>query len=81
MLMVLGLGWLDHVLDQVLHQVLDLATSQPVLSRVNVRVLSSLTSDLCPRQRKTSEALAKLMSLQAPDATVVTLGPDHAILR
>ncbi|KAM9835999.1 copper-transporting ATPase 2 [Aulostomus maculatus] len=29
---------------------------------------------------KTSEALAKLMSLQATDATVVTMGPDHAII-
>uniref|UniRef100_A0A3B4UBX1 Copper-transporting ATPase 2 n=1 Tax=Seriola dumerili TaxID=41447 RepID=A0A3B4UBX1_SERDU len=29
---------------------------------------------------KTSAALAKLMSLQATDATVVTLGPDHSIL-
>uniref|UniRef100_A0A7N6BEA7 Copper-transporting ATPase 2 n=1 Tax=Anabas testudineus TaxID=64144 RepID=A0A7N6BEA7_ANATE len=36
---------------------------------------------LCtPIQSKTSEALAKLMSLQATDATVVTLGPDHSII-
>uniref|UniRef100_A0A8C8A2M1 Copper-transporting ATPase 2 n=1 Tax=Oryzias sinensis TaxID=183150 RepID=A0A8C8A2M1_9TELE len=31
-------------------------------------------------KRKTSEALAKLMSLQATDATVVTVGPDHSII-
>uniref|UniRef100_A0A4W5R3Z6 Copper-transporting ATPase 2 n=1 Tax=Hucho hucho TaxID=62062 RepID=A0A4W5R3Z6_9TELE len=48
----------------------------PGLSLLNLAFFLLCT----PVQSKTSEALAKLMSLQATDATVVTLGPDHSIL-
>uniref|UniRef100_A0A8B9F057 Copper-transporting ATPase 2 n=1 Tax=Amazona collaria TaxID=241587 RepID=A0A8B9F057_9PSIT len=45
-------------------------------------VLNLLFFVLCTFvQSRTSEALAKLISLQATEATVVTLGPDHSIIR
>ncbi|GAB0180190.1 copper-transporting ATPase 2 [Grus japonensis] len=45
-------------------------------------VLNLLFFVLCTFvQSKTSEALAKLISLQATEATVVTVGPDHSIIR
>ena len=36
---------------------------------------------VCLIQSKTSEALSKLMSLQATEATVVTLNSDRSVLR
>lgn len=46
-----------------------------------VFLVSCKHTDCFHCQSKTSEALAKLMSLQASDATVVTLGPDNSIIR
>uniref|UniRef100_A0A3Q2D1E6 P-type Cu(+) transporter n=1 Tax=Cyprinodon variegatus TaxID=28743 RepID=A0A3Q2D1E6_CYPVA len=48
----------------------------PGLSLLNLAFFLLCT----PVQSKTSEALVKLMSLQATDATVVTLGTDHSII-
>uniref|UniRef100_A0A7N8Y4Z9 Copper-transporting ATPase 2 n=1 Tax=Mastacembelus armatus TaxID=205130 RepID=A0A7N8Y4Z9_9TELE len=48
----------------------------PGLSLLNLAFFLLCT----PVQSKTSAALAKLMSLQATDATVVTLGPNHSII-
>lgn len=46
-----------------------------------MEVFSVLGMHFVSSQSKTSKALAKLMSLQATDATIVTLGHDNSIIR
>uniref|UniRef100_A0A8C9TVR1 P-type Cu(+) transporter n=1 Tax=Scleropages formosus TaxID=113540 RepID=A0A8C9TVR1_SCLFO len=71
---VMGLMIYMMVMDGDHHQ--GGAMLLPGLSVLNLAFFLLCT----PVQSKTSEALAKLMSLQATDATVVTLGTDNSIL-